>query len=124
MTIRRDYTNGQGYVCPTENTAVHNLDKPPERPVQAKPYSKVMHEEALKKLDRPTPMQVLGQIAEQEDQTAKREAEQLKKARQLWTALTGIAAMLDFSITKLEMKAKGSPTRYYKDDKTAVLEKR
>lgn len=83
-----------------------------------------MHEEALKKLDRPTPMQVLGQIAEQEDQTAKREAEQLKKARQLWTALTGIAAMLDFSITKLEMKAKGSPTRYYKDDKTAVLEKR
>lgn len=124
MTIRRDYTNGQGYVCPTENTAVYNMDKPPERPVQARPYSKTMREEALKKLDKPTPMQRLAQIAEQEERTAKRDEEQLKKARQLWTALTGIAAMLDFSITKLEMKAKGSPARYYKDEKTAVLEKR
>lgn len=124
MTIRRDYTNEQGYVCPTENTAVRNLDKPPERPVQTRPYSMTMREEALKKLDRQTPMQRLAQIAEQEERAAKQEAEQLKKARQLWTALTGIAAMLDFSITKLEMKAKGSPARYYKDEKTAVLEKR
>ena len=124
MTIRRDYTNGQGYVCPTENTAVYNMDKPPERPVQAKPYPKAMHEEQLKKLDKTTPVQRLSQIAEQEERAAKQEAEQLKKARQLWTALTGIAAMLDFSISKLELKAKGSPTRYYKDEKTAVLEKR
>lgn len=124
MTIRRDYTNGQGYVCPTENTAVHNLDKPPERPVTVRPYKTTLREEDLKKLDRPTPMQRLAQIAEQEERAAKRDEDQLKKARQLWTALTGIAAMLDFSITKLEMKAKGSPTRYYKDEKTAVLEKR
>lgn len=124
MTIRRDYTNGQGYVCPTENTAVHNLDKPPERPVTVRRYKTTLREEDQKKLDRPTPMQRMAQIAEQEERAAKQEAEQLKKARQLWTALTGIAAMLDFSITKLEMKAKGSPTRYYKDDKTAVLEKR
>lgn len=124
MTIRRDYTNGQGYICPTENTAVHNLDKPSERPVAVKSYKMTLHEQDLKRLDRPTPMQRLAQIAEQEDQAAKRDEEQLKKARQLWTALTGIAAMLDFSITALEMKAKGSPTRYYKDDKTAVLEKR
>lgn len=124
MTIRRDYTNGQGYVCPTENTAVHNLDKPPERPMTVKPYKMTLHEQDLKRLDRPTPMQILGQIAEREERAAKQEAEQLKKARQLWTALTGIAAMLDFSITKLEMKAKGSPARYYKDEKTAVLEKR
>ena len=59
MTIRRDYTNGQGYICPTENTAVHNLDKPSERPVAVKSYS-----------------------------------------------------------------GAGRPARYYKDDKTAVLEKR
>lgn len=124
MTIRRDYTNGQGYVCPTENTAVHNLDKPPERPVTVRPYKTTLREEDLKKLDRPTPMQRLAQIAEQEDRTAKWEAEQLKKARQLWTALTGIAAMLDFSITQLELKAKGSAARYYKDEKTAGLEKR
>lgn len=124
MTIRRDYTNGQGYVCPTENTAVHNLDKPPERPVAVKSYPMTLREEYLKKLDKPTAMQRLAQIAEQEERAAKRDEEQLKKARQLWTALTGIAAMLDFSITKLEMKAKGSPARYYKDDKTAVLEKR
>lgn len=124
MTIRRDYTNGQGYICPTENTAVHNLDKPPERQVQAKPYAKYMREAQIKKLDKPTPMQRLAQIAEQEELAAKRDEEQLKKARQLWTALTGIAAMLDFSITKIELKGKGSPARYYKDEKTAVLEKR
>lgn len=124
MTIRRDYTNGQGYVCPTENTAVYNMDKPPERLVAVKPYKTALHEQDLKRLDRPTPMQRLAQIAEQEERVAKRDEEQLKKARQLWTALTGIAAMLDFSITKLEMKAKGSPARYYKDDKTAGLEKR
>lgn len=63
MTIRRDYTNGQGYICPTENTAVHNLDKPSERPVAVKS----LHEQDLKRLDRPTPMQRLAQIAEQED---------------------------------------------------------
>lgn len=122
--IRRDYTNGQGYVCPTENTAVHNLDKPPERPVTVRPYKTTLHEQDLKRLDRPTPMQALGLIAEQEERAVKQEAEQLKKARQLWTALTGIAAMLDFSITKIELKGKGSPARYYKDEKTAVLEKR
>lgn len=124
MTIRREYTNGQGYVCPTENTAVHNLDKPPERPVAVKPYKTALHEQDLKRMDKLTPMQRLAQIAEQEDLTAKQEAERLKRARQLWTALTGIAAMLDFSITKLEMKAKGSSARYYKDEKTVGLEKR
>lgn len=124
MTIRRDYTNGQGYVCPTENTAVYNMDKPPERPVTARPYKMTLHEQDLKRLDRPAPVQILGQIAEQEERAAKQEAEQLKKARQLWTALTGIAAMLDFSITRLELKAKGSAARYYKDEKTAGLEKR
>lgn len=124
MTIRRDYTNGQGYVCPTENTAVYNLDKPPERPVTVRPYKTTLREADCQKPDRPTPMQRLSQIAEQEERAAKQEAEQLKKARQLWTALTGIAAMLDFSITKIELKGKGSPTRYYKDEKTAVLEKR
>lgn len=24
---RRDYTNGQGYICPTENEAIHRLNK-------------------------------------------------------------------------------------------------
>lgn len=124
MTIRRDYTNGQGYVCPTENTAVNNLDKLPERPVTVRPHKMTLHEQDLKRMDRPTSMQILGQIAEQEERAVKQEAEQLKKARQLWTALTGIAAMLDFSISKLELKAKGSAARYYKDEKTAVLEKR
>lgn len=27
MATRRDYTNGQGYICPTENQALYRLDR-------------------------------------------------------------------------------------------------
>lgn len=117
MTIRRDYTNGSGYICPTENAAIREMDKPAERAITAKPYKTVMREGALKKLDRPTPMQALTQIAE-------RETETLKKARALWNALAGIAAVMDYSITAIELRPKGSSDRYYKDGTTKTLEKR
>lgn len=68
-------------------------------------------------MSKPTPMQALAQIAE-------RETETLKKARAIWNALSGIAAVMDWSITEIELRPKGSPDRYYKDGTTKTLEKR
>lgn len=119
MTVRRDYTNGSGYVCPTENTAVYNLDKPQERPITTRPYKTVLREEDCRRLDRKTPMQQLAEIAARDTGNA----EQLKKVRQLWTALASIAQVLDFSIVSIEIKAKGGD-RYYKTEIMPVPERR
>lgn len=117
MSIRRDYTNGSGYVCPTENAAIGHLDKPKERIQRPARHSGVLHEQEINRMSKPTPMQALAQIAEQE-------AEELKKARALWSALAGIAAVMDYSITAIELKPKGGTSRYYKDATTKTLEKR
>lgn len=117
MTIRRDYTNGSGYICPAENEAIRNLDRPKGKPVTPRPYKNVLREQEIKRMERPTPMQALAQIVEQE-------AEALKKARALWNALAGIAAVMDYSITAIELKPKGGTNRYYKDATTKTLEKR
>lgn len=53
-----------------------------------------------------------------------KEAEALKKARALWNALAGIAAVMDYSITAIELKPKGGTNRYYKDATTKTPEKR
>lgn len=97
MTIRRDYTNGSSYICPAENEAIRNLDRPKGKPVTPRPYKNVLREQ---------------------------EAEALKKARALWNALAGIAAVMDYSITAIELKPKGGTNRYYKDATTKTLEKR
>lgn len=72
MSIRRDYTNGSGYVCPTENAAIAHLDKPKERIPRPARHSGVLHEQELNRMSKPTPMQALAQIAEQEAWLAKR----------------------------------------------------
>ena len=123
MTIRRDYTNGSGYICPAENEAIRNLDKPKEKPVTPRPYKTVLREQDIKRMERPTPMQALAQIAARDAQEAK-DAENLKKARQLMNVLTTIAQMVDFSVTGIELKPKGSPDTYYKDAKTQTMKKR
>lgn len=123
MSIRRDYTNGSGYVCPTENAAIGHLDKPKERIPRPARHSGVLHEQELNRMSKPTPMQTLAQIAEKEAQEAK-DAENLKKARQLMNVLTTIAQMVDFSVTGIELKPKGSPVRYYRDETTQTMEKR
>lgn len=48
MTIRRDYTNGSGYICPAENEAIRNLDRPKEKPVTPRPYKNVLREQEIK----------------------------------------------------------------------------
>lgn len=123
MTVRRDYTNGSGYICPTENTAVHNLDRPPERKISAKPYKTTLREQDLRKLDRPTAMQDLAQIAARDAAEAK-DKETLKRARQLLNVITTIAQLADFSVTAVELRPKGSPDTYYKDTKTQTIERR
>lgn len=123
MTIRRDYTNGSGYVCPTENTAVYNLDKPQERSITTRPYKNVLREEDCRRLDRKTPMQQLAEIAARDDGSTGN-AEQLKKVRQLWTALASIAQVLDFSIVAIEIKAKAGGDRYYKTETMPVPERK
>lgn len=120
MSIRRDYTNGSGYVCPTENAAICHLDKPKERIPRPARHSGVLHEQELSRMSKPTPMQALAQIAAQEA----KEAENLKKARQLMNVLTTIAQMVDFCVTGIELKPKGSPVRYYRDETTQTMEKR
>lgn len=123
MSIRRDYTNGSGYICPAENEAIRNLDRPKEKPVTPRPYKNVLREQDIKRMERPTPMQALAQIAARDAQEAK-DAENLKKARQLMNVLTTIAQMVDFSVTGIEIKPKGSPDTYYKDAKTQTMKKR
>lgn len=120
MSIRRDYTNGSGYVCPTENAAIRHLDKPKERIPRPARHSGVLHEQELNRMSKPTPMQALAQIEEQEA----KDAENLKKARQLMNVLTTIAQMVDFCVTEIELKPKGSQDTYYKDAKTQTMEKR
>lgn len=123
MTIRRDYTNGSGYICPAENEAIRNLDRPKEKPVTPRPYKNVLREQEIKRMDKPTPMQALAQIAAQDAQEAK-DAENLKKARQLMNVLATIAQMVDFCVTGIELKPKGSPDTYYKDAETQTMKKR
>lgn len=123
MSIRRDYTNGSGYICPAENEAIRNLDRPKEKPVTPRPYKNVLREQDIKRMERPTPMQALVQIAARDAQEAK-DAENLKKARQLMNVLTTIAQMVDFSVTGIELKPKGSPDTYYKDAETQTMKKR
>ena len=120
MAIRREYTNGSGYVCPTENAAIAHLDKPKERIQRPARHSAVLHEQELSRMSKPTPIQALAQIAEQEA----KDAENMKKARQLMNVLTTIAQMVDFCITGIELKPKGSQYTYYKDAKTQTMEKR
>ena len=120
MSIRRDYTNGSGYVCPTENAAIAHLDKPKERIQRPARHSGVLHEQELNRMSKPTPMQALAQIAEKEA----KDAENLKKARQIMNVLTTIAQMVDFSVTGIELKPKGSPDTYYKDAETQTMQKR
>lgn len=111
------------YVCPTENAAIGHLDKPKERIPRPARHSGVLHEQELNRMSKPTPMQVLAQIAAQDAQEAK-DTENLKKARQLMNVLTTIAQMVDFSVTGIELKPKGSPVRYYRDETTQTMEKR
>lgn len=92
--IRRDITNAQGYICPTENAAVWNADHPHrEPPVKPKQRTQVLREKQAPPPPKP-------------------KDENLKRARQFFCVLTSIAGMMDFTIADITLKCKGDPSRY------------
>lgn len=94
--IRRDYTNASGYVCPTENQAIYNVDRG-----ICDSYTAPMRQtktEVLKTKNPPTP--------------PKEKDENLKRARQLYGVLCNIAGMMDCTIKEITIKHKGDPSRY------------
>jgi len=103
--VRRDITNAQGYICPTENQAVYNADHPhQEPPVKPKPRPQVLRE----KQTPPPP---------------KPKDENLKRARQLYSALCCIAGMMDVTIVDIALKCKGDPYRYHTVGEKRVIER-
>ena len=94
--VRRDYTNAEGYICPTENAAVRNVDRGYTAAYTA-PIRKLKTQTMRAKV--PTPPQ-------------KPKDENLKRARQFFCVLTSIAGMMDFTIADITLKCKGDPSRY------------
>ena len=102
---RRDYTNAEGYICPTENSAVRNVDRgytavytAPVKP----PKTKVLREKQAPPPPKP-------------------KDENLKRVRQMYSALCCIAVMMDISIDSITLKCKGDPGRYSSiGDKKAI----
>lgn len=114
MANRRDYTNASGYICPTENAAVYAADhearpQQSEQPTRQNPKTGVWRDSSKQQkslVDYFEEMQKQGEP--KPDDIA------LKRARQLWTAIISIAAMMDFSIEEITFKAKGDSARYKK----------
>ena len=105
LMVRRDYTNAEGYICPTENEAVRNVDRgytaAYTEPIR-KPKTQTMREKV------PTP-------------PPKPKDENLKRVRQMYSALCCIAGMMDISIDSITLKCKGDPARYSSiGDKKAI----
>lgn len=107
--IRRDYTNASGYICPTENAAIYNADKGVRESYTA-PMRKVQTE-TLRVKNKPAPT------------LPKPKDENLKRARQLYAALCGIAGMMDVSIEEITLKCKGDPYRYKSTGEKKTLER-
>ena len=111
---RRDYTNASGYFCPTENAAIYSADRKPAP--QRQKHSGVLREGALKQMDEGREMRksvaAYFDSLPQEKPTPKPKDENLKRVRNLYTAITAIAAMMDMSIDDITIKAKGDPGRY------------
>ena len=101
--VRRDITNAQGYICPTENQAVYNADHPHrDPPAKPKPRTQVLREKQAPPPPKP-------------------KDENLKRARQMYSALCCIAGMMDISIDSITLKCKGDPARYSSiGDKKAI----
>lgn len=108
--IRREYTNASGYFCPTENQAIYNADRG-IRETYTEPQRKVQTE-TLRVKNKPAPAP-----------PPKPKDENLKRARQLYAALCGIASMMDVSIEEITLKCKGDPYRYKNTGDKKALER-
>ena len=91
--MRRDFTNQHGYICPTENEAIKNINRDKK---------KVTLNKKTLVLKQKGPAQT----------PPKQTDENLKKARQLFSALCCIAGMMDCTIEEITIKAKGDSDRY------------
>jgi hypothetical protein len=101
--MRRDFTNQHGYFCPTENMAIKNANKnSKESVIVKKPKRKA-------KGPSQTP--------------PKQTDENLKKTRQLYSALCCIAGMMDCTIEDITIKAKGDSDRYKTVGEKRVIER-
>lgn len=99
--MRRDITNQHGYICPTENMAIKNINKSISELTEINRIAnspKRKNTVYKKKGPAQTP--------------PKQSDENLKKARQLFSALCCIAGMMDCTIEDITIKAKGDPDRY------------
>lgn len=123
--MRRDYTKQYGYICPTENSAVYFADRKPQ-PSRPK-HSGVLREGALKQMDEGRDMResvaAYFDSLPQEKPTPKPKDENLKRVRNLYTAITAIAAMMDMSIDDITIKAKGDPSRYKTSGPAQTIER-
>ena len=99
--MRRDFTNQHGYFCPTENMAIKNVNSIVNELAEIKAIEK---ERKLKSTvyKKKGPAQT----------PPKQSDENLKKARQLFSALCCIAGMMDCTIEDITIKAKGDSDRY------------
>ena len=112
--IRRNLTNQFGAFVPTETEAIRNADRKSEKPIEVPRYSSVMREKDLRKMDRkPQP----------QPPTKPQDEVNLKRARQVWYAISAISAMMDFRIEALELRAMGDPARYHYGEGMKTLEK-
>ena len=99
--MRRDFTNQSGYFCPTENKAIKNTNSIIDELAEIKAIQKEQKRRSTvykKKGPAQTP--------------PKQSDENLKKARQLFSALCCIAGMMDCTIEDITIKAKGDSDRY------------
>ena len=101
--MRRDITNQHGYICPTENMAIKNINKTIDELAEFKAVElEQRRKSAVRKKKPKGPAQT----------PPKQSDENLKKARQLFSALCCIAGMMDCTIEDITIKAKGDPDRY------------
>lgn len=105
MKTRRDYTNASGYICPTENTAIYNADRD-------------IKDSYTAPMTRPK----VGQL-KQTPPPPKPKDENLQKARRMYAALCGIAAMMDMSIEDITLKVKGDASRYKNNGEKKCVER-
>ena len=106
--MRRDFTNQHGYFCPTENEAIKNASKDKRTSVTGGGSNK-----------KTIVMKQKGPAQTPPKQTD----ENLKKARQLFSALCCIAGMTDCSVEEITIKVKGDSDRYKLTGDKRVIER-
>ena len=106
--MRRDFTNQHGYFCPTENEAIRNADKDKGTSITGGRVSK-----------KTTVMKQKGPA----QTPPKQKDENLKKVRQLFSALCCIAGMTECSVEEITIKVKGDSDRYKLTGEKRVIER-